>query len=94
MRYTNAQKLLQNIKINRWRNFCFPKKLHASYRDLPQYEGFGMFCITFFYKNKLYSAGFGCVENEEPDYEFFTRAFFRGFKRLKRKIRKGKYERN
>ena len=89
MKYVQAQRLLQNIKKNRWRYFCFPKRLHVLYRLFPDLYEQGAFEISFLYKNRHFVVSIGCKENEKLDYKFFTTAFFSAYKRLKYKIRHG-----
>ena len=89
MKYVQTQKLLQSIKRNRWRYFCFPKRLHISYHPMIHLINQGMFSINFMYKNRHFRVAIGCQENEKPDYKFFTTTFFSAYKKLKYKIRKG-----
>ncbi len=86
MNYVRAQRLLEAIKYYRWHWWCFPKKLHVGY-------GSGFYTVSFFYKKKPYAVSFCAMEEDgEPDYEFLSEVFFQGYKRMKARIKRKKYE--
>ncbi len=60
------------------------------FKEFVDFENYGMFVIKFEYKNKGYVVTLGCAIDEKPIYKDYAQAFFRAYKRMKFKIKKGK----
>lgn len=89
MKEVETQKLLRKIKKQRWWRFCFPKNLFVKYRTVSLEFDQGVFYMDFLYKKRRFQISIGCRESEEIDYHFTVKAFFRAYKRLKYKVRRG-----